>query len=99
MDGAVRFEGSPDFFHVKSHEMPELNVGDFPLSLHLAEPSSRWAALFIKKDFQEALCSDELVRLGGCFVHGSVWVIFGLARRFRPAGSRLFEPPERVGLR
>lgn len=69
MDGAVLFEGGADLLHVEADEMPDLDVGDLALGLHLAEPTQGRPAVFVEEEFQEALASNKLRRIGGVCFH------------------------------
>lgn len=58
MNSAVFFEGFAHVLDVETDEVPELDVGDLALGLHLAEPAQGGPTVFIEEDFEEAFGAD-----------------------------------------
>ena len=60
MHGAVFFEGRAHLGDVETDEVSDLDVGDFPLRLHLTEPAQGRTALVVKEEFEQTFSADEL---------------------------------------
>ena len=58
MNGAIIFEGGTNLIDIESDKVANLDIGDLPLRLHMAEPAQGWSAVFVEEEFEEAFGAD-----------------------------------------
>ena len=51
MNCAVVLESGANLVHVETNEVPDLDVGNLALGLHLAEPTQRRPTVFVEEKF------------------------------------------------